>query len=167
MQEMQKILVQSLGQEDSLEEEMATHSSIFAWEIPRTEEPGGSQSKWSHRVGCDWVSVQDRAYLNSEHEYKLLKYPKIFVYELVLFTEKVSRQRVTLQQWAFSAWDCAFGIMDIINLSLGVGGNAKGDSRPCCHTKQESCQRLLGQMGQSELHKHWNWSKLIGYVRTC
>ena len=36
--------IQSLGQEDSLEKEMATHSSILAWEIPWTEEPGGLQS---------------------------------------------------------------------------------------------------------------------------
>ena len=36
--------VQSLGREDHLEEEMATHSSILAWEIPWTEEPGGLQS---------------------------------------------------------------------------------------------------------------------------
>ena len=36
----QEMWVQSLGQEDSLEREMATHSSIFAWEIPWTEEPG-------------------------------------------------------------------------------------------------------------------------------
>ena len=45
MQETQKTLVQSLGWEDSLEKEMATHSSILAWEIPWTEEPGGLQSK--------------------------------------------------------------------------------------------------------------------------
>ena len=36
--------VRSLDQEDTLEKEMATHSSIFAWEIPWTEEPGGLQS---------------------------------------------------------------------------------------------------------------------------
>ena len=41
---MQDTGVQSLGREDSLEEEMATHSSIFAWRIPRTEQPGGLQS---------------------------------------------------------------------------------------------------------------------------
>ena len=40
MQEMQDTQVQSLSQEDPLEEEMATHSSILAWEIPWTEEPG-------------------------------------------------------------------------------------------------------------------------------
>ena len=38
---MQKTQVRSLGQEDPLEKELATHSSILAWEIPRTEEPGG------------------------------------------------------------------------------------------------------------------------------
>ena len=41
---MQETQVQSLGQEDPLEKEMATHSSILAWEIPWTEEPGGLQS---------------------------------------------------------------------------------------------------------------------------
>ena len=41
---MQETLVQSLSQEDPLEMEMATHSSILAWEIPWTEEPGGLQS---------------------------------------------------------------------------------------------------------------------------
>ena len=43
-QEPQKTWVQSLGQEDPLENEMATHSSILAWKIPWTEEPGGLQS---------------------------------------------------------------------------------------------------------------------------
>ena len=43
--------VQSLGQEDLLEKEMATHSSILAWKIPWTEEPGRLQSMRSQRVG--------------------------------------------------------------------------------------------------------------------
>ena len=41
MQKMQETLVSSLGQKDSVEEEMATYSSILAWRIPWTEEPGG------------------------------------------------------------------------------------------------------------------------------
>ena len=45
--------VQSLGQEDPLEKEMATHSSIFAWKFPWAEEPGGLQSMRSQRVGYD------------------------------------------------------------------------------------------------------------------
>ena len=48
---MQETWVQSLGQEDSLEEGMATHSSILAWKISWTEEPGGLQSVGSQRVG--------------------------------------------------------------------------------------------------------------------
>ena len=53
MQETQEMLVLPLGQEDSLEKEMATHSSIPAWKIPWTEEPGGLQSMESQRVGHD------------------------------------------------------------------------------------------------------------------
>ena len=45
--------VQSLGQEDPLEGSMATHSSILAWRIPWTEEPGGLQSMGSQKVGQD------------------------------------------------------------------------------------------------------------------
>ena len=55
VQEMQG--VQSLGGEDSLEEEMATHSSILAWEIPWTEEPGGLQSM--HGVTKSWIRLRD------------------------------------------------------------------------------------------------------------
>ena len=50
---MQETQVRSLGQEDPLEEEMATHSSIIAWEIPWAEESGGLQSMGSQRVGHD------------------------------------------------------------------------------------------------------------------
>ena len=49
----QEIQVLSLGQEDPLEKEMAIHSSILAWEISRTEEPGGLRSMGSQRVGHD------------------------------------------------------------------------------------------------------------------
>ena len=51
MQEMQETQFQSLGQEDPLQKEMATHFSILAWKIPWTEEPGGLQSMGSQRVG--------------------------------------------------------------------------------------------------------------------
>ena len=50
---MQETRVQSLGQEDLLEKEMATHSSILAWKIPWTEEPGRLPSMGSQRVGHD------------------------------------------------------------------------------------------------------------------
>ena len=50
---MQETWVRSLGQEDPLEKEMAAHSSIPAWKIPWTEEPGGLQSMGSQRVEHD------------------------------------------------------------------------------------------------------------------
>ena len=53
---MQKTRVWSLGQEDPLEEGMATHSSIFAWRIPWTEEAGGLQPVGLQRVGNNWVT---------------------------------------------------------------------------------------------------------------
>ena len=49
-------LVWSLDQEDPLEKEMATHSSIVAWRIPWREEPGGLQSTGSQRVGPEWAT---------------------------------------------------------------------------------------------------------------
>ena len=51
MQEMQETWIQSLGQGDPLEEEMATHSSILAWRIPWAEEPDGLQSTGLQRLG--------------------------------------------------------------------------------------------------------------------
>ena len=56
--------VQSLGWEDPLEKEMATHSSILAWEIPWTEEPGGPQSMGWHRVGRDLATKQQQRIFN-------------------------------------------------------------------------------------------------------
>ena len=55
-----EMLVLSLGREDPLEEEMATHSSILAWRIPWTEEPGGLQSMGSQRVRHDLVTKQQK-----------------------------------------------------------------------------------------------------------
>ena len=52
----QETRVRSLGWEDPLEKEMATHSSILPWRIPWTEEPGGLQSTGFQRVGHDWAT---------------------------------------------------------------------------------------------------------------
>ena len=53
---MQKTRIQSLGWEDPLEKERETHSSILAWEVPWTEEPGRLQSTVSQRVGHDLMT---------------------------------------------------------------------------------------------------------------
>ena len=56
---MQETWVCSLGWEDPLEEGMGTHSSILAWRIPWTEDPGRLQSKRLQRVGHDWVTKRN------------------------------------------------------------------------------------------------------------
>ena len=56
--EMRETWIWSLDWEDPLEEGKATHSSILAWRIPWTEEPGGLQSVGLQRVGYDWVTKQ-------------------------------------------------------------------------------------------------------------
>ena len=61
---VQETQVRSLGWEDPLEKEMATHSRILAWEIPWTEEPGGLQSKGWQGVGHDLVT--EHAHKKSE-----------------------------------------------------------------------------------------------------
>ena len=52
--------VQSLGREDALEKEMATHSNILAWEISQTEEPDGLQSMGLQRVGQNLATKQQK-----------------------------------------------------------------------------------------------------------
>ena len=61
MKEAQKTQVRSLGREDPLEEGVETHSSILAWEIPRTDEPGGLQSMGSQRVRHDLATKQQQS----------------------------------------------------------------------------------------------------------
>ena len=53
---MQETWVRSLGQDDPLEKGMATHSSVLAWRIPWTEEPGSPQSMGLQRVRHDWAT---------------------------------------------------------------------------------------------------------------
>ena len=63
---MQEMWVQSLGQENPLEEGIATHISILAWRIPWTEVPGGLQSIGSERVGHDWSDLACMHTLSSD-----------------------------------------------------------------------------------------------------
>ena len=63
MQETQETWVRSLGQEDPLEKEIATHSSVLAWRIPLPEEPGGLQSMVLQRIGRDWTTEHALSFL--------------------------------------------------------------------------------------------------------
>ena len=62
---MQEMWFRSLGQRDPLEKEMATLSSLLAWEIPWTEEPGGIQSMGSQRVGHNLATEQQQGLVDS------------------------------------------------------------------------------------------------------
>ena len=95
----------SLSREDPLKKEMATHSSILAWRIPWTEEPGGLQPIRSRTVG------QDRAHAESKRLKSLLDFPVLFHQRvpncsfcrcsLHLFTKGVGGRCFKREQWAF------------------------------------------------------------------
>ena len=70
--------VQFLGQEQPLEKEMTTHSSILAWEIPWTEEPAGLQSLGSQRVRHDLVA---------EHEHELTRTVENILKVILIYTK--------------------------------------------------------------------------------
>ena len=72
---MQETWVQSLGHEDPVEKEMATHSSTLAWKIPGLEEPGKLQSMGLQRVGHNWATWLDHCPPASLEQFsQLLRY---------------------------------------------------------------------------------------------
>ena len=82
-----------------LEQEMATHSSILAWEIPRTEEPGRLQSRSSQRVGHDWARV--RAW--TKHSWKILRLlQNIFPSQDHLAASCVKSDSGQILEWTYS-----------------------------------------------------------------
>ena len=91
--------VRSLDWEDPLEEGMATHSSILAWRIPWTEEPGGLQSMGSHRVRHDWATntftLQSFTYFTNL---------TLLISFISLITWKNLSQSPSLQEWAHQAF---------------------------------------------------------------
>ena len=76
---MQEMWVWSPGWEDPLQEEMATHSSILAWKIPWTEEPGGLQSIGSQRVRYKWVAEHVHTQNNVNKFYFLMPFLETFI----------------------------------------------------------------------------------------
>ena len=73
---IQETWVLSLGRENPLEEEIATHSSSFAWKIPKMEEPGRLQSMRLQRVGHDWVT-NTHTHIHTMKYYLALKRKKV------------------------------------------------------------------------------------------
>ena len=76
---VQETQVGSLGQEDPLEKEMATHSTILAWEIPWTKEPDGLQAMRSQRVRHYLATKQQQSFVNTVvHVLYQICFPKVF-----------------------------------------------------------------------------------------
>ena len=84
--ETQEIQVRSLGQKDPLEKEMATYSSILAWRIPWTEEPGGLQPMGLQRMGT-YLSVHERTHVS-------LRVYQLYVYIFFIFFSIMVYHRV-------------------------------------------------------------------------
>ena len=111
LQVMQEIWVQSLGREDTLEECLATHSSILAWEIPWTEEPGGLQSIGSQRVRYNWSNLGQMDHVTPEP----LCFPLFFLHVSLLYgilsTERTALFKKEFEHhwpnffhWIYSEW---------------------------------------------------------------
>ena len=92
---MQETQVQSLSQEDPLEEKMATHSSILAWRIPWTEEPAGLQSIGSQRVEHNWSALA--CTLTTELTNSLLS-------SVSLGSDTTEHAHATCQIWSYWLW---------------------------------------------------------------
>ena len=86
--------VQSLGWEESLEKEMAVHSSILAWRIPWTEDPGGLQSIGSQRVWHDWVT--------NTHTHTVYTHTHIYVQYFCMQAERDLWDHPVIQQWTLA-----------------------------------------------------------------
>ena len=107
---MQETRVQSLGREDLLEKEMATHSRTLAWKIPWMEEPGRLQSMGSQRVGHDWATLLSDSVLKSRdiilltkvHTVKAMVFPAV-MYGCDGWTIKKAEHRRTdaLEFWCW------------------------------------------------------------------
>ena len=111
---MRDTWVQSLGQEDPLEKEMATHSSTLAWRVPWTEEPGRLQSMGLQRVGHDWATSLSLTIQSSNHSPSLVFTQRswnlslcktcirIFIAAVVILPKLGSNQGVL--QWVDKLW---------------------------------------------------------------
>ena len=89
MWEIQERRVQSLGQEDPLKKEMATHSSILAWKPQWTKEPGGLESMGSQRVGHHWAHTQ--THTQSEYIWLFLSiyFQQCFIFGIIYLASMV------------------------------------------------------------------------------
>ena len=105
---MQETWVWSLGWEDPLEKEIATHSSTLVWKIPWTEEPGKLQTMRSQRVGHDWATWLYGIWFGNIHKIKMHisldpKIPLLEIYSTYIFPQIHSNISVEIYSVRFTA----------------------------------------------------------------
>ena len=142
---MQEMQVQSLGWEDPLEEEMATHSSILAWEIPRTEEPGGLQPTGSQRVRHDWA--------HTRAEMKTRVFGKRTVLEEGNITFGVLEELSDLEQsntgitLRVCCWHCSEFLKELGGFSEFLSPQLCKQAATCQFLRQRCSWKLVGFIG--------------------
>ena len=117
--------VQSLGREDPLEKVMATNSNIFAWRVPRTEEPGGLQSMGSQRVRHDWS--------NSTHTHIYIHYSAL--------KRKPVLTHATI--WMGTLYEVKYACHKKTNIVIYDSFYMNRQWSSSCKWKQLSCVRLF------------------------
>ena len=181
---MQETQVGSLAREDPLEKGMATHFSILAWRIPRTEEPGALQSMASHRVGHDWATnifmfishswkhdnnavwnftaFYLKKNLSNKWKMSILKYPEVYS----VFQKDVSHLpfgtpgRIS----KFSASKISVSVPDTTEVSLSLPNKPAGQQHLTRLQKYVSQETLLERSLQrmSMQHLRWLWTHRWG-----
>ena len=101
---MQETQVQSLGHEDPMEEEMATHSRILAWRIPQIQEPGGLQSMRSQRVRHNWATEQARYKITYKYSSNISRLWKARKEWATLSQTKETGELCQLKPWGTLHW---------------------------------------------------------------
>ena len=175
---MQETWVRSLGWEDPLEKEVATCSSILAWEIPRTEEPAGLQSMGSQGVGHDFVaehtcSLQSKAlrqlYKYSPHKFKVPSIRNVNFRWIENFKEQAWteswkyktanryilhygwRKKISPQKYHCQKFFIPF--FPRIRVAVSMGRNGIGNNQ---QSESESCSVVSDSLWSHGLYSPWN-----------
>ena len=125
---MQEMQVRSLGGEDSLEEGMATHSSILAWEISRTEEPDGLQSTELQRVGHGLVTKQQQ-YATSQSSFTNISSSSIF--PIVCDSLQISNPCTSLEKFQNPRKQPSSTRLSVMVLGFNTVSTSLGEKMEC------------------------------------
>ena len=158
---MRETWVWSRGREDPLEKGMATHSSILAWEIPWTEEPGGLHSKGLQRVRRDWATEHNPIYINAQLFWGV--YSKWLGGDSVSKIQYLRSFRKTLwgifHHWALSQAQLFLSSRIKAGQCLPLLWSFPGESESNCNQGIEKKKKWSRVLSQSTNGKPQNWNQ--------